>query len=253
MERSLCVSRVILSLALAALIVMIPGCKTKPAPDAGFAKKPEKMARQRGIPFQAVWCDPQIKEELEGRSEFMVAPVNTSHLMEQSWWRGLNARGQEAMLEDIQEMAEFTRETFINEIEQGYQDYPPWRPVNIPDSNTLMLELAIVELVPNKRFWNTAMTAGGFLVPGLGLASSLGGGSVAIEGRVRDGGTKEILCEFKDRRTGKRALIDIQGKATLYGHVTDAIKGWARESNKLMHVPPGTSVSRTRQFRLMNW
>jgi hypothetical protein len=57
----------------------------------------------------------------------------------------------------------------------------------------LVLELALVELVPSKAFWNVGAGAAGFIVPGASLLSLAGAGSIAIEVRARDGANQQVI------------------------------------------------------------
>ncbi len=52
------------------------GCKTAPAPDAGFLQEPEKMAPQKErFPFDRVWVKPDVQKE--DYDYLVIAPVNT--------------------------------------------------------------------------------------------------------------------------------------------------------------------------------
>lgn len=62
---------------LGATLLSIPlGCKTAPAPDAGFLEEPERMAPQKErFPFDRVWVKPDVQKE--DYDYLVIAPVNT--------------------------------------------------------------------------------------------------------------------------------------------------------------------------------
>jgi hypothetical protein len=116
----------------------------------------------------------------------------------------------------------------------------------------LVVELALVELVPSNAYWNAGATAAGFVIPGAGLLSAAGAGSIAIEGRLRDGGTSKIIATFKDRRKDKVAPVNI-GSYTWYHGAEGNITDWAAEFAELINTPPNHVVKRPSPVTLMPW
>ncbi len=85
--------------SLALLLAALVACKGGPAPPSGFLESPERMATDEELPFDKVWREPGV--DWTPYTEIMVAPVNTNHLMEMSWWDGLSFAGNMQALNDI--------------------------------------------------------------------------------------------------------------------------------------------------------
>jgi len=79
-----------------------------------------------------------------------------------------------------------------------------------------------------------------------------GKGVVAIEGRVRDGASGEIIGMFADREHPGSAIVDL--KALRWWEPAKAIiDDWSRELIALANNPPGAVVKQTPQFELLVW
>ena len=118
---------------------------------------------------------------------------------------------------------------------------------------TEILELALIQVVPGKAFFNAASKVGGFFAPGVGAGGMLGQASVAIEGRVRDGATNEIVCMFADREKAKAALIHLEDYSW-YGNVHGIIDEWAKQWIEINTSPdPVHDVKDTKPFTRRPW
>lgn len=260
---------------LAALVITtFTGCQmfdAKPAADSGFNRSTAPM-NTRATFLQQTW----VADAYRGRavkdkfSAVYVAPVNTSFMEKQNWWQQQSARKAD-LANDTQAFAQRMRSQF----QQAIVNYPgadggrrgsspsgvalqPFlggdrlRLANHRGPGVLVLELALVELVPSKAFWNVSATAAGFVVPGAGFLSAAGRGSIAIEGRGRDGATNEIIATFKDRRTDKIAPVNL-GSYTWYHGAEGNIGDWAAEFAELLNTPPTNVVKRPSPVTLKVW
>ena len=90
------------------------------------------------------------------------------------------------------------------------------------------------------------------MIPGAGLLSAAGAGSIAIEGRLRDGGTNKMIATFKDRRKDKVAPVNI-GSYTWYHGAEGNITDWAAEFAELINTPPDHVVKRPSPVTLLPW
>jgi hypothetical protein len=180
-----------------------------------------------------------------------VAPVETDLLKQQDWWQAQSVPvllGQ--MSNDVEMIAGYMRGAILREI----RDYPGNRMAIAqgPGKNTLIIEVALTELVPSKAFWNTAATTAGFVIPGAGLLSAAGRGSIAVEGRLRDGSTGRVIATFADRRSDLVAPINLRSYTWFAG--ADAnINIWAKQGAKFLHAPPSELIKRTSEFTLSPW
>ena len=240
--------------ALAALLIAgfaTSGCKTKAAPDSGFLENSGPMSENRGrFPFQRVWVKPGVQKE--NYAFVNVAPVNTSYLMDATGWKAANP-GNADLDRAVRDMAEYTRATFIDAFNNPLNNR--FRATPQPGPRTVTLELAITELVPSKA----GLTAAGMIAPaagqaaiGLGAKAAAGQPSVAIEGRVRDASTGELLFQFADRQEPQMRVVNAQG-LTWWSHAKEAIRDWAAQCVVLANTPADEKVKDRMPFTLKPW
>jgi hypothetical protein len=236
-----------LCLGSALVLVSAGGCKTKPAPDAGYLSESYKMTEQRGrFPFQRVWVKPGINKD--SYNAITISPVNTQYLMENTGWKAANP-GNLRLEESAHNLAEYTQKTFIRAFSED--KHQRLIVVGQPGQGVLLLDLAIVELVPSKA----VLSAVSMVAPpqvGVPAAVAAGKSSVAIEGRVRDGVSGEVLMMFADREEPPQRVIDLKS-VTWWEHAKDSIDLWAKQMVKLANTPPTEKVKDEAFFKLRPW
>jgi hypothetical protein len=227
------------------------GCQTKPAADSGFLADSARMSEQRErFPFDRVWINPGLKREKY--QKLIISPVNTMYLMSATGWKAANPANSK-LEQGAVELARFTRDTFIDAVIHDPQRR--FQYAGQPGPGTAVLEIAIVELVPSKA----ALGALGLVAPlakapAVAVGSKVAGGnpSVAIEARLRDAVTGEVLAMMADREEPPFRPID--AKAVLwYGDAQDSIKTWARQFIELANTPPSQQVKDAAGFSLKPW
>lgn len=233
----------------------VSGCqemKADAAPASGFLDNTSVMSEQRDrFPFNKAWVKPGVS-----RSDYRtvyIAPVNTAYLMANSGWDDVGTESAGEIRQKAVELAIFMERTFRDAVRDN-----PEAPLDLadkPGADTMVLEMAIVELVPTKR----ALGALGLLGPlgkvpaVLAIGSKAAGkGSIAVEARVRDGGTGAVIAQFADREEGKTAPIDVQA-VTLYGFAEEIIEEWSEQFIELISTPPTHQVEDSSAFRLSPW
>ena len=248
-------SAAVSALCLAMLAVAaLTGCSVfdaKPAADSGFNPTAAPQATRAAF-LQQVWVAPEYRG-LPIRDRFpwvYIAPVDTDYIEKQTWWQRQNGASKEQLAKDTRDIAIRMRDEFNKAI----ANYPGGviKPVTRPGRKTLIIELALVELVPSKAYWNAGATAAGFVVPGAGFLAFAGAGSIAMEGRARDGKTNKIISTFKDRRNDKAAPINL-GSFTWYHGAETNIADWAAEFAELLNTPPDHVVKRPSAVTLRPW
>jgi hypothetical protein len=224
---------------LAMGLVLVLGCRGGPAPDSGFLEEPERMSHVERLPFQRVWYDPEV--EWGRYTEVMIAPVNTEHLMEMPWWQEATFPGDRR--KDARELGLYLQSRVFDAFEQDPRQR--LRPIAFasgePGPQTLLLEMALVELVPTKPVLDV-----------LGGPTHLGTGTAAIEGRFRDGRTEELLATFADREAGKRSLLSA-ADLTWYGHAKRIIDDWAKQLVAIVNASEDERVRDSSDFTLKPW
>ena len=246
-----------LIISLTALLILT-GCKAKEAQSSGFIDdgNAAMMSRSPETPFnRAFW---NKKYNSRDYDELLVAPVDTRYVMAQNIWEKSNLMSvsREQVAKDIGDLAVYTRQSFI----RAATDDPKkrFKVVDKAGPRTLILEVAIVQLVPSKPVLNalgyvtwipSAVTAVGSVASG---SEDQGKGVVAIEGRVRDGASGEIIGTFADRERPKVAIVDIKA-LNWWAPAKAVIDDWSKQLIALANRPPGAVVKDSPTFELLIW
>jgi len=249
--------KIVISVVIGVVAISMIGCRARPAPAAGFNEDPSRMTLQsKDSAFQRLYLDPNHK--WGGYTQLYVAPVNMHYMMTQSFWE----KASEANLskEDVQKsadaIAEYTRQSFIKAAQNDPKKH--FTIVDTPSGqNTLILETAIVQLVPSKAVLNalgfvswipSAVMMGGSAASG---SEDQGKGLVAIEGRVRDGASGQIVGEFADRERPPTAIVDLKS-LNWWAPAKKVIDNWASQFVALSNSPTG-KVKNSSTFELLVW
>jgi hypothetical protein len=239
---------------------LVTGCattnkvlKAKPAPDSGFLEQSDRMSEDRArAPFHRAWVDPAYSSTNYG--SILVAPVNTEYVEAQSTWAKTNVR-QFNIRKDLEMIAEEFHDTVETKFRESKQNR--FAVVDAPRGDTMILELAVTQLVPNKAFlgaiglaaWAAPLPIG---VPVGMLATFADDGWMAIEGRVRDAKTGNVVAMFADREAAKTRVVDVEAM-TWYGQARESMNDWADQLVQLANTPKDVKVEDASAFTLMPW
>lgn len=226
---------------LAALALASAGCKAPPAKQttpfisdtAGMTPVVEIKA------YHKSWARSDV--DWSRFKKICVASVSTKYLQERTEWQ--KSSFAEYDPKGVGELAKFTRQAFID----AHRANPSTNRLEVvdkPDSGTIILEMAITELVPTKAWLNTISTAAIGWAPDKGL--------IALEARLRDGSSGQIIAVFADREQGKDSIFNVKS-FTWYSHVKAIIKEWAEQSVEITNAAEGTVVSDSPAFELKAW
>lgn len=196
----------------------------------------------RGAFLEKTWASAEFKKThvQEKYSSVHIAPVDTSRLAKQDWWQSQNARVQSGVLQrDARKLARQLESSLAREI----RAYPGNRLsiASRPGPKTLTIRVAITELVPSKAYWNMGATAAGFVIPGAGLLSMAGSGSIAVSGSMED--SSGTVATFSDRRSDLVSPVNLRSYEW-YGGAEENIEIWAKKGAEFLHSPPGSTVER---------
>jgi hypothetical protein len=241
--------------------LLLVGCRAKAAPDSGFLQDPKLMRSDNDVPFNRIYVNPKFKDKTF--TEVYAAPVNTDYVMAQNIWEmaTLANVSKDDVRKNVDLLANYLRNAFIKE----FQNDPKkrFRLVDKPGPDTLVLELAIVQLVPSKSelqavslvpvgfvgLIGTGVMAGGSAVT---HSEDQGKGVIAMEGRTRDGASGEVVCMFADREHPPTAVVDI--KALFWWESAKPIcDRWAKQFVEFQTSPPGTKIKEMPNFQLLVW
>ena len=232
--------------AVLVTFVLLAGCKAAPPlTGSGFADY-EKMTVPTDLPFQRAWMDPSVDWQRYHR--IRIAEVNTEHLPKMKWAK--ETGNQEKVREDAGKLALYAQKTF----ERAFREDQRHR-LEVTDqtnSETLVFELALVEIIPSKVALNTICYA-----PFVGTAARIVKGwkyrsSVAFEARIRDGATGAVIAQFADREAEKAAPINVKD-VTWYGHAESIVAEWAGQFVRVINRKPGEAVRDSKPFTLKPW
>jgi len=243
-------------LAVFAASVFLAGCKATEAPSTAFTESPELMTKDATLPYQRTYWNKSF--DAHAYDEIMIAPVNTDYIIAQNFWEKANivSASPEQVKKDVAAIAEYTRESFV----RAAADDPKHRfkVVNTAGPKTLIVELAIVQVVPSKAVLN-AIGYVTWIPTVVRLAGSkttdsqdTGKGVIAIEGRIRDGATGEIIGMFADREHPKSAIIDLKS-LNWWAPTKAIIDEWSQQLIAIANRPPGGVVKDAPAFELLVW
>jgi hypothetical protein len=230
--------------AIASVIAALSAC----------APMGERTARNpTGAQFlDQVYVAPEYRGKTAAQefSKVYFAPVSVGNLSRQGWWESQSAVTQRQLEADARKLAKNFRQAMANAAHS--QSGRRLTVVKEPGPDTLIIETAITELVPAKAYWNAAATAAGFVVPGAGLLSAAGSGTITVEGRLRDGNNSALVANFRDTMKDKMAVVNIDSY-TWYGGSEANLEEMAANIAQIINAKPGTMVSQPSQLKLITY
>jgi hypothetical protein len=234
--------------------VALSGCEfleAKPAPASGFLGT-EGMYRDPALPFQRIWRQQAVN--WDKYRQLYIAPVDTSHMFAMTEWQQGVRRGE--IESDVRRLADYTRES----LKKAFRTDPKRRlavidtPGNAPD--TLIFELALIEVVPSKVVLNMLGHVPWGVGLGISAVRSIAGdkSTVAIEARARDAGTGQVVFMMADREAQVIAPGNLRG-LTWYGHAYQIVDAWSAQFVRIANRDrsAGEVVDDSRPFTLKPW
>jgi len=218
------------------LAILLSGCKSGEGKPAGFAPEQQRMTKNSTLPFHRVWYEENFN--WNACNKIIIRPINTQYVKENNWWKS-SGKDKTEMERDLQRLAQ----TFRSEITKAFSTRAGNRftVTTSEGPNTLVLELAIVELVPTNAWLNAAGM--------VGLQMTFDKGAMAVEGRLRDAGSGNIVGAFADREQGKESLVSVRDY-TWYSHAEDIMKDWSKQLVVVLNSEEGEHVKDSPWFTL---
>ena len=227
----------------AALVALTAGCatsssglKAKTVPASAFLENAGRMKPHRErAPFNAVWVSPKFETVRGNYRGIYIAPVTTGYLRAVDRPLVTALEGPKAKDRPAAQTAEIVRQEFI----AAFRRAPGGRyPVAAgKGAGVLELTLALVELNPTNVVGNVVK----YGAPGGAAMAPATKGNCAIEGKLRDSRTGELLLEFGDNEHDKFAVISLRDLSS-YGHARSSIKDWAKQFAELLRTPASHKV-----------
>ena len=224
-----------------------------PAPGVGFAEP--LVARGDHAAFDRMWVSPA--RDWRSYPKLYVAVVDVSHTIEPSWWDELNIRTSQVDHDLVVAAARLRSELVTAFREDPLHHFTVVDDPTQVDAETAQLEVALVELVPNKAVlgaiglvaWGAPLEIG---IPVATATAFIAHGATAIEARVRDGGSGEVIATFGDRSTGRMRVLDLRS-LSWYGNAYEDFGDWAETFVALANAEHPEKVRHPSYFTLMPW
>lgn len=225
--------------------------KAKPVAFSPFIEHPGEMkpARDR-IPMHYIWRSPDeaLRRRVMQKSEIYVAPVQMQYLrpLKKPLVRMEVEYGSIDRNEPM--MATALRSAFTQSFLQS--PAPRYRLTPKPGDRSVTLELAIIELNPTSPKGNAVKTVSKFFIGPLSmLGSYFTKGNIAIEGKVRNSVTGEVVFQFSDNEADRMTFFSLRDYKP-YGHALKAAEEWASQFEQFTRTPPQHKIVETFCFTL---
>lgn len=177
-----------------------------------------------------------------------IAPISLKYLSDESKALAKVEGSDEGREEAARKLAVYGRRKFVEAFEKSRE--PRYVLLTKPDKDCLVLEMAITDLHRNSISGSLVRLAVHPIVePILTKPASGLKGNVAIEGRLRNAKTGEIVFQFADTEESSSLVVPIKDFIP-YGQAREAFRSWARQFEKLTSVAPGKRVRDTRVISL---
>lgn len=207
-------------------------------------------------PFVKVWRNPStaVWEKARTLPTLHVTPVCMDHLRPmQRVLAKVESGGEASRNKAASKLAAYLR----SEFERAFRHSPKplHEVVETPAADSLLVELALVELDPNPITGGVTRRVINLLAfPGAeSLVADPLKGRIAIEGRLYDPVQKQVLLEFQDAEQNRSALILSLHDYNRYSHARKVIREWAEQFEQLVREPPDAKIRDSSAFMISIW
>lgn len=229
--------------ALSCALVLIGGCKADPAEEpTAFLGKEHPLYRYPTLEcFQKIWYDKNFKG-WDKFKKIYFAPVNVDYVTSMNWWNHVNVDFDRKT--SIKNLGDYMRNAFIKAHKANKHPKYALKVVDKPDDETVIVEMAITEVVPTKVWLNAA----GYFF----LYSAIDQGVVAMEAKIKDGATGKVFMKVMDREKGRITLVNVRD-LTWYYHAHAIINDWAAQSVEIVNSEENDIIEDSSPFTLLPW
>jgi hypothetical protein len=218
--------------------------KAAPTELSGFLAPSPAMKNERKLtPF--LLSGGTVVAPVEG---IYIAPISLKYLSDESKALAKVEGTDEGREEAARKLAVYGRRKFVEAFEKSRK--PRYVLLTKPDKDCLVLEMAITDLHRNSISGSLLRLAVHPIVEPVLTKPTPGlKGNVAVEGRLRNAKTGEIVFQFADTEESSSLVVPIKDFIP-YGQAREAFRSWARQFEKLTRVAPGKRVRDTRVVSL---
>lgn len=218
---------------------------------AGDLKKTEAAKS----PFLMDWKNKDAKawEAARQRPHIHIAPVSIEHLRPMSRPLSKIEVREKSRQKNVRKLADYFRQ----EVAKAFRtaDGERREVVDPADKDSLVLELAVTEFNPNP-------VMGGLMRKGINILLWPGAetavshklkGYMAIEGRLRDARSGQVLYEFADAEQNRSGIILYVHDYTTYTYFRKACREWSRQIEKVVSTEAAEAVPDGPPATLLLW
>ena len=233
------------------------GCSTMydwmradPAEQTKFIDGNCKLVKQSPeFPFRKMWIDKDT--DLKQYKKIIITKVSLNHLEENPGWDKFDARSIAGNVKkDSSDIASYMELSFRTAI--TYDSKHRFKVVDSIGSDTLKLELALVQLEPSKAELNYTENIIGIVIWPVSFLTVFNSGTTAFEGVLRDSQTGKIVCAIADREKDEAAIFNIPG-FTYYGNARYFTDRWSRQFVDFMNAKDYSKLKTDFPFKLIVW
>lgn len=220
--------------------------KAFPAEPTDFLQHGKELKKTKAAdsPFLLDWTNPDSKawEKAAEKKTIHIAPVALQNLRPMTRTLSKVEVSEKERQKKVQKLASYLETELTKAFEKAPE--PRRQVVKVPDKTSLVLELAIVELNPNP-------ISGGLMRKGINILLWPGAetmmshklkGNMAIEGRLRDEGSKKTLYEFADAEQNRSGIILYYHDYTNFSYFRKAVREWATQIEAVIRTQGKSTV-----------
>lgn len=237
--------QLITRLSQGTLLMLLCGCAATPAPDSGFLKDSHKMKPTEALPVQKVWVAPDTS--IADYDKILIKPVFTKKQVKKTFMENMNIYTYLSHENrNTREYAAYLKNAFTKAVTKSKR----FQLARKPGPKTMILELALVKVVPGKPVLGTIKNLGrlspvGFILSPVTMgidatSDSAMQSSVAIEGQILDSVTGKPVAMFADRRKQKTVFFNTKDFRP-YGNPEQIADEWAADFVKVLETRPLTT------------
>ncbi len=206
-------------------------------------------------PFLHDWRNKDDKswKEAQQRSQIYIAPVSTDHLRPMTRTLSKIEVSEKSRKKNVRKLADY----FHAEIVKSFQKAPKGSRTVVAqeDKDSLVLEVAVIEFNPNP-------VIGGLMRKGINILLWPGAetavshklkGYMAIEGRLKDAKTGQVLYEFADAEQNRSGIILYVHDYTTYTYFRKACREWAKQIEAVVRTEATSTVTDGPPATLLLW
>jgi hypothetical protein len=231
------------------LMISLVGCRATPAPSVGFADR-SLLKHDPANPLNKFWRRPNV--DWKSYNKIYVADVATAYVLKANAWE----KGECIMKydHDLCNVANYQRASIIKAFRKDKHHHFEVLDHPTRDPHALILEVALVQIVPSKVTLNLAENTPFYVGDGITVVRFIidDKSCAAYEARIRDAATGRILVLAADREDEQLALIDLRG-LTWYDDVHGIIDDWSKQFVQIADNNPGEKIDSPQTIRLLPW